>query len=217
MKKINNKLIGMLTLAFILSLSSAYGQSQETGTARFGIKGGLNVSNMFTKDVQDENTILGINGGLFLKLPLTSNFAFQPELIYTMKGSELQYNSFISGTASFGLNYIEMPILAVINVTQSFNIHGGVYLATLSSVTIKNTSNVDLFNFENELNKNDFEKFDFGLVAGAGFDFNKISIGLRYEYGMKPVGKERSFLGQTYRFPDARNSTLQVYLSLSIF
>jgi hypothetical protein len=58
--------------------------------------------------------------------------------------------------------------------------------------------------------------FDYGLVAGAGLDFNIFSLGIRYEYGMKPVGKERSFLGQSYRIPDARNSTIQLYLSISI-
>ena len=66
------------------------------------------------------------------------------------------------------------------------------------------------------MKKSDFEMYDWGLVAGAGLDFNKVSLGVRYEYGMKPVGKERSFLGQSYRFPDARNSTIQIYLSISI-
>jgi len=134
-----------------------------------------------------------------------------------MKGSELTYNSFVNGKASFSLNYIEMPVLAIINLTKIINIYGGVYIATLTSVVVKNKSNVDLFNFENELKKSDFETYDWGLVGGAGLDFNKISLGIRYEYGMKAVGKERAFLGQTYRFPDARNSTVQIYLSLSIF
>jgi hypothetical protein len=134
-----------------------------------------------------------------------------------MKGSELTYNSFITGKASFSLNYIEMPLLAVFNLTDNFNIHGGVYLASLSSVKITNKSTTDLIDFESELKKSDFEMYDYGFVAGAGLDFNKISLGVRYEYGMKPVGKERSFLGQSYRIPDARNSTIQVYLSVSIF
>lgn len=216
MKRISKKFIGILTLILILSINIVKGQSSITNSARFGIKGGVNISNMYTKDVQDKNIIIGFNGGLFFKMPMTSNFAFQPELIYTKKGSELDYTSFVSGKASFSLNYIELPLLAVINLTENINIHGGVYVSVLSNVMIKNKSNINLFNFESELTKSDFETYDYGLVIGAGFDFDKIGIGLRYDYGMKPVGKDRSFLGQSYRFPDGRNSTLQVYLAISI-
>jgi hypothetical protein len=216
MERINNKFLGMLTIIMILTLTSVTGQSDQNNF-KFGIKGGLNVSNMYTKDIQTNNTLMGFNAGLFLKIPITSILAFQPELLYTTKGSELTYNSFITGKASFSLNYIEMPLLAVFNLTKNFNIHGGVYLASLNNVKITNKSTTDLINFENDLKKSDFEMFDYGLVAGAGLDFNKISLGVRYEYGMKPVGKERSFLGQSYRIPDARNSMIQVYLSVSIF
>jgi hypothetical protein len=216
MKRINYKLSGTLILALIFSISILRGQTSDENKAQFGIKAGLNISNMYTKDVQDKNTIFGFNGGLFLKVPVTSNFAVQPELLYTTKGSELTYNSFVTGKASFTLNYVELPVLAVINLTKIVNIYGGIYIATLTSVVVKNKSDVDLFNFENELKKSDFEMYDWGLVGGAGLDFNKVSLGIRYEYGMKPVGKERSFLGQSYRFPDARNSTIQIYLSISI-
>ena len=217
MKRISKKIIGILTLILILilSINIVKGQSSVTNSARFGIKGGVNLSNMFTKDVTDKNTIIGFNGGLFLKMPLSSNFAFQPELIYTTKGSELDYNSFVSGRARFSLSYFELPLLAVINLTENINIHGGVYVAALSNVSIKNKSDINLFNFESELTKSDFEKYDYGLVVGAGFDFDKIGLGVRYDYGLKSVGKDRSFLGQSYRFPDGRNSTLQLYLAIS--
>jgi hypothetical protein len=216
MKRNTYKLTGIIILTLISSISILNGQSSDENKVRFGIKAGLNISNMYTKDVQDKNTILGFNGGLFLKIPVTSGFAIQPELLYTTKGSELTYNSFVNGKASFTLNYVEMPVLAIINLTKIVNIYGGVYISTLTSVVVKNKSDVDLFNFENELQKSDFEMYDWGLIGGAGLDFNKVSLGIRYEYGMKPVGKERSFLGQSYRFPDARNSTVQIYLSISI-
>ena len=135
MKRNSKKFIGILTLILIFSINIVKGQSSNS--PRFGIKGGVNLSNMFTKDVTDKNTIIGFNGGLFLKMPLSSNFAFQPELIYTTKGSELDYNSFVSGRARFSLSYFELPLLAVINLTENINIHGGVYVAALSNVSIK--------------------------------------------------------------------------------
>ena len=213
----NTKLIGILSLAVLIFTSTAKAQDDKQNNIRFGVKAGVNVSNMYTKDVDDKNTMYGFNGGLFLKIPLSENIAFQPELLYSMKGAELKYNNtFVSGTARFSLNYIDVPLLVVFNLSKNVNIHGGVYVASLMNVKIKNEGTVSLFNFENELNKDNFETLDYGLTIGAGVDLDKISLGIRYEYGMKTVGKENSILGQSYRFPDARNSTLQVYLGISL-
>ncbi|MEO5570150.1 MAG: outer membrane beta-barrel protein [Bacteroidia bacterium] len=84
------------------------------------------------------------------------------------------------------------------------------------ALKIKNVSDIDFFNFENELNKDDLNSLDYGLIAGLGGDFNKISLEFRYEYGMKTVGKEKTFGTQPYIFPDARNSTFKFYLGISI-
>lgn len=213
MKTLRTKLFGIILLAALIFTNSIHAQTDKQ-TTRFGIKGGINVSNMYAKEVADKNTIIGFNGGLFLKVPITPNFAFQPELLYTTKGAELKYsNSLISGSASFSLAYIEVPLLAVINLTKNVNIQGGVYLSSLTGVKVKNVSDIGLFNFENELKKSGFETLDYGLVGGMGVEFDKISLGIRYEYGMKPVGKDRPIFG---RIPDARNSTLQFYIGISI-
>jgi len=213
MKNLRSKLFGTLLLAAMMLTNPVYAQTDKQDI-RFGIKGGINISNMYTEEVDDKNTVIGFNTGLFSKLPLTSNFSFQPELLYTTKGAELNYSSsLISGSATFSLGYVEMPLLAVINLTENVNIQGGVYLATLTNAKVKNVSDLGIFNFEDELDRSDFETFDFGLVFGAGLEFDKINLGIRYEYGMKPVGKERPIVG---RIPDARNSTLQFYVGISI-
>lgn len=220
-----NKNNGMLNLSFkmksltkiVVTLVFAtllFTNSVSAQDLRFGFKGGVNLSNMDAKDLSDKNMIIGFNGGLFLKVPISENFAFQPELLYTTKGAELKYDNLLAtGTASFKLSYIELPLLAVINITKNINIHGGAYIASLIGANVKNVSDVGIFNFENELEKSDFEAIDYGLVGGVGLDFEKFSIGLRYDYGLTPVGKERPILG---RIPDARNSSFQFYLGISI-
>ena len=49
------------------SLVNAQGTTTKTnsGGGSFGIKGGLNISNLYTKNVDDENKLLGFNVGLF--------------------------------------------------------------------------------------------------------------------------------------------------------
>ena len=122
----------------------------------------------------------------------------------------------MTGSGNFRLNYFEIPVLAVVNITRNFNLHGGVYGAYLASVNIENIAGDGSYDFNKELNRDNFETIDYGLTAGVGFDFSKASIGLSYDYGLKTVGKDKSFLGTTYKFPDANNSSLQIYVSLRI-
>ncbi|MFV8323102.1 porin family protein [Flavobacterium sp. LS2R12] len=188
--------------------------AQETG-ASLGIKGGLNMSNLYTEDVDDKNVLAGFNIGLFAQLPITSSLSLQPEVSYTTKGAELQYNNaFAEGTGKFRLNYIEVPVLLKANLTKNFNVQFGPYAAFLVDSKITNESADGSYNFEENVNEDDLNKFDFGVAAGVGFDFDSFGIGARYNYGLSTVGKERTVLGQTYTFPDSKNSVLSVYAAI---
>jgi len=185
--------------------------------SRVGIKGGINFSSLYTEDSKDSKMLAGFNLGLFSKVPITQHVAFQPELYFTTKGAEVSYNNaFVDGIARFKLNYIELPVLLAINVTDNFNIHAGPYAAYLLSGKVTNESNVNLFDFEDNINSDDFNRFDVGIAVGAGLDFGSLGIGVRYNYGFTTVGKERSFLGTTYTFPDAKNGVLNFYAAISI-
>jgi hypothetical protein len=218
MKTTSLRLTLLLTIVSALVFARHTSFSQDAGPrSHLGVKAGFNASNMYTNEVDDSNLKIGMHIGFFAKIALTENIAFQPEFIYTMKGAELVYrNSFVTGSATFALDYLEIPLLLVFNLTENLNFHGGVYVSSLSKVRVSNESDIDLFNFENEMNDEDFESIDYGLVIGAGSDFEAFSIGLRYDYGVRTVGKERSFLGTSYRFPDARNSTWQFYVALNL-
>lgn len=185
--------------------------------ARFGIKGGLNYSNLDVQDASNSRWLVGFNLGLFAKLPLSSFVAIQPELYYTTKGSNVTYNNlFVDGTARFNLNYLEFPLLLVLNPISVLNIHFGPYVSYLLNGIVTNESNVNLFNFENNINLDDYNRIDAGFVVGAGIDLGALNVGLRYNFGLTKVGRERSFLGTTYTFPDARNGVLNAYISLSL-
>jgi hypothetical protein len=215
MKNVKRNVYAVLALALALMLITPSLHAQHS---RFGIKGGVNLSNMYTNDVNDKNTKIGFNGGVFLKAALSDHFAIQPEVLLTMKGAELDYNNdFVSGTGNFSLNYVEVPLLAVINITPNFNIHGGVYAASLINVTVTNKGTISSFDFAKDLGRDNFETLDYGLVGGIGFNFNLVSFGVRYDYGMNTVGKSYDFSGVSHVFPDGKNSALQLYLGISFF
>jgi hypothetical protein len=214
MKKSIILITATILLSFTASISA---KSQNTNPTQFGIKGGVNFSNLYTNDSEKDKTLTGFNIGIYSKLPLSGFFAFQPELLFTTKGSEVTYNNtFVNGTARFRLNYIEMPLLLVINVSHNFSIHGGPYVAYLASGNVKNESSVDQFNFEDNINVDDYNRFDAGVAAGASLDFRSISFGARFTYGLTKVGKEKTYMGTTYTFPDANNGVISFYASVPL-
>lgn len=209
MKKSKSVLLASLFASFMVFTTV---EAQEK-TAAFGFKGGLNFSNLYTDTVDDNNVLTGFNAGLYAKLPITNSVAIQPEINYTTKGAELVYNNaFANGTAKFNVNYIEVPVLLVVNLTNNFNVHAGPYVGYM--VSGKTTNDSNLFSAENELDTDDFNKIDAGVAGGVGIDLDAVNFGVRYSYGLTKVGKERNYSNYTY--PDAKNSVLSVYVGLRL-
>ncbi|MEC5165669.1 hypothetical protein RCH18_001400 [Flavobacterium sp. PL11] len=206
MKKTKN----LIYASVLMGLTAFTGVQAQEKTASYGFKGGLNFSNLYTDNVDDNNVLTGFNAGLYAKFPITNNIAIQPEISYTTKGAELVYdNAIVKGTAKFNTNYIEVPVLLVINLTDNFNIHAGPYAAYMVNGKTSNDSNFG--SYENELDTDDFNKFDAGFAGGVGVDLDALNFGVRYNYGLTKLGKDNSFLSS-----DAKNSVLSVYVGLRL-
>lgn len=217
------KLSRILFVAALL-LSTIYVNAQSpvsnSGkiTTTVGLKIGGNLSNLYVNEVSDENAKLGVHAGIFAKIPVAKMFSIQPELLYSQKGSQLEYNNlFAQGRASYNLHYIELPVMAVINLGNNFNIQGGLYTAYLAGVTVKNKgTSTSAYDFEKTINKDNFKSFDFGLAGGFGFDGDKVGFGARYSYGLEKIGRERTVFGQPYSFNNAKNAVLQLYITFGL-
>lgn len=211
---INLKQTVLLGIVAIFSVSMT-AQNYDKAP-KIGVKGGLSFSNLYVDNIDDDEMLTGFNIGMFAKFPLSEKFAIQTEAYYTNKGAKLTYDNVLAtGTTKFKLDYIEVPLLAVYNISNNFNIHAGGYVGYLISGKVTNESESGAFDFVEDLNTDDFNRIDAGLTAGIGYDFNPINIGIRYYYGLTTVGKEQSFSGFNLTFPDAKNSALQVYASFS--
>lgn len=208
MKKSKNLIFASLALVLI----SITGIQAQEKTASYGFKGGLNFSNLYTDNVDDNNVLTGFNAGLYAKFPISKGIAIQPEISYTTKGAELVYNNaFVKGVAKFNVNYIEVPVLLVMNITDNFNLHVGPYAAYMVSGKTSNDSN--LISTQRELDTNDFNKFDAGLAGGLGIDLDVVNFGVRYNYGLTKIAKQSN---TSFISSDAKNSVLSVYVGLRL-
>jgi hypothetical protein len=151
---------------------------------------------------------VGVYGQLFS----SEAFALQPELLFTTKGSKNVYdNSFFDQEVKFNLNYLELPVLAVFKLGKSAEIHAGPYIAYLLNANIKTEG--DFGSGTDELDKDDFRAFDYGLSGGFGLNFGALQIGARYNYGLAEIQDSNdgeAMLG------NAKNSVAQIYLAFNL-
>jgi hypothetical protein len=172
--------------------------------AQFGIKGGVNFSNIVGGDdrdnIDDENVLTSFHVGIFTQVGLSDVFYIQPELLYTRKGTELDLGAI--GDTQLNLDYLELPIMFRIEVLETINLEAGPYAAYLLNSKITNDNSSGAF----ELDTDDFRKLDYGLAIGAGFDLEILEIGARYNYGLVSLSKNDEGI-------DARNSSLSAYVA----
>jgi hypothetical protein len=140
---------------------------------RFGLKAGANVANVngdAIEELQDWQNTVGFCGGIFLEFNLGKVLTIQPEVLYTMKGSE---------TAEGGkldLDYIEVPVLLKVRLPiasiHPFLIAGPAFGWNLKAV-------VDGIEVE------DWPTSDYSAVFGAGLQLGRtLHLDVRYTMGL---------------------------------
>jgi len=219
----NKKFVGILAaLLLLFATVPTHGQSDNPGP-KFGIKGGLNLSQLYVDQptVQDENMKVGINFGVFGKIPINSFLAVQPEVLYSNAGSKVTYGGsdlenilgIEPGEVRFNLNYVQVPIALAVNVGP-LNLHAGPYFSYLVSANVKDLKSSDLSSTTIEaFDTDDFNKLDYGVMFGVGFDINAVTIGVRYNYGLREVGNS-GIAGQLTE--NSKNGVGQIYIGIGL-
>jgi Outer membrane protein beta-barrel domain len=163
------------TFSLLLLLNQSYGQ------VSFGVKTGLNISNV-KFDGLNHSARLGMNAGVLSSIKLSKQFLLQPEVIYSTKGYKFPSTG-LSGKGTLSLNYINIPILLGFKPIDKLVVNFGPEIGFLTAAKSKfDNSTVDL--------KEIYQKVDIGLDLGAAYNLSKqLSIDVRYNYGFKDLIK----------------------------
>lgn len=175
-----------------------------------GLKGGVNLSNLYVDDIDDENVKVGYHVGIYHDAPITDFLSIQPVLLFTSKGAELYYDGFLGGSGKYryNLNYLEVPVLVKLKLA-GFNVHGGPYAAFLVGANITDVDDDGNIQSVESLDRDDFNQLDFGFSLGTGFDFTGGTIGARYDFGLSEI-ENSDFAGQATG--NAKNSAFMLYI-----
>jgi len=170
MKKIN---------LLLLVLIAAFGFTGQAQSLHFGVKGGANFASLTGSDADGLDGRTSFHFGGVVVIGISEKFAVQPELVYSSQGFKISEFGF-DGTGK--LDYINIPILADINLSSGFSLQVGPQIGF--NIT-------DKFEIEGQSESLDAESIDFGLAGGAQF---KMESGLffqaRYAMGLSDVASD---------------------------
>lgn len=204
-----SKFFASLFLGFVLISATSVAIAQDN-SLRVGIKGGLNVTNLYVDEVDDENPRYGFHLGVYTQLFESDVFAIQPEILYSTKGTRIEDDSdLFDATMDFNLNYIDIPVLAVFKLGEAAEIHVGPYFGYLLN------ANIDVdgdFDGDDDIDRDNFKSWDYGLSAGIGFNVGPVQLGARYNYGLQKIADSdvaEEILG------NSKNSNAQVFVSFN--
>ncbi|RZS98407.1 outer membrane protein with beta-barrel domain [Cecembia calidifontis] len=178
------KKLSLIVLTMIISVSISHAQSSQRDRGGFGVRGGVNFSTFGGGDIaeDDYSQRTGFHAGLYNSFYFGSVIALEPGVYYSVKGT--RNNDFVNSRAV--LNYVDIPVLLRLHLTEGLNVFGGPQASFLTSSTFEG----DLFGSTISFDTDNVRERDFGMVLGIGYNLPKgLNVQGTYNYGLSPVFK----------------------------
>lgn len=197
MKKFNLLALGITTALFSFAQTSA----------KFGLKGGVNISTLNWEDDRDGDSRIGLHVGGLAHIHLSPQWALQPEVYYSGEGGKMPVSS--SEEVTWKNDYINIPLLVQYNFDNGFRLQAGPQLGLLVSSKVEDQDGAE--DDADEI----FKSTNVGLSFGLGYlTHSGFGIDGRYNLGLNRItessyeeAKGRSFqIGVFYLFDNAHKA-----------
>jgi len=148
-----------------------------------GPKLGLNLADV-GGDAEGTGMKTAFCGGAFLALEISEWFTFQPEVLYSQKGANIDLTD-----ASISLDYIEIPLLAMLTIPTESRFTPNVFVGPSIAFNI----GADVSGYGESVDvKEIISTVDVGIAVGAGVKIGDLGPGaitadIRYTFGLTNV------------------------------
>lgn len=198
--KTRTLLLGASLFVFGMTI---HAQTEDTrDRIQFGIKGGINNSNVWDEEGQDftADSKNGFAGGAYLSIPIGTYLGIQPEVLYSQKG-------FQGYGRAFGTDYsyvrttehIDVPILIQFKPSQYITFLGGPTYSYLTRQTDVRKVGMFTQEEENEFNNDNLRKNTLGAVFGADININHFVIAPRVGWDFQTNNGDGTSSSPRYR------------------
>jgi len=169
------KKVVLVTVLTVLGLSNVNAQKKN----KFGAKAGLNFAFITGDNSEDLDPNTDFHFGLLAEIPLSEKFSFQPELIYSGQGAELN----IASEGRINLNYLNLPLIGKYYVTKQLSLEAGPQIGYLLSTKGGTLDYKDLL-----------KPIDYGVNFGFGYKLdNGLNFSARYNLGLSNINDVDGF------------------------
>ena len=190
-------LIGAVALILLLPNSSL--AKGITG----GLKIGMNSADLHgetMKELEEElgeelKSKWGLCAGGFIRFNISETFAIQPEVLYTMKGAKFEETILGETLMKFEMNlsYFEIPVLIKLMIPTAGGIKPSLFAGPALAIKLSGKTKLEYAGETEELDIEKMKDTDFGLIIGAGVDFGRLTVDLRYVLGLTAIEEEAEF------------------------
>ncbi|GGK67033.1 porin family protein [Rufibacter glacialis] len=155
-----------LLIAGALVLACVVGAQAQTS---LGIKGGLNVSTIRVPNA-DIDPRIGAHFGGFASTPISSRFALQPEVLYSLQGVEIH-------PYTFTYHYLNVPLIFKGTIAGGLHAQVGPQFGILlSAKREEGKHSLDITEHTN--------RYDAAVALGLGYDVAAWQVSARYNLGL---------------------------------
>jgi hypothetical protein len=182
-KKMKNVvLMGVIIIGLHATANAQSATVENRNMPHFGLKAGINISNVYDSKGQDFKAKAKIGAALggFVSIPFGKYIGIQPEILYSQKGFK-GTGSILGSPYSYTrtTNYLDIPLLLTIKPVNELTIVVGPQYSFLLSE--KNEFENTLFTSvqEQQFDNDNIRKNTLAFLGGADFNFDKVVIGVR--------------------------------------
>lgn len=192
---------GILFATALLAAVFAYSQAK----VEVGLKGGLNLAKVNTEDAAaNYKNATGYHAGAYTLIKV-ANVGIQPELLYSTRGTEVDFNA-VSQDFKQEYVYLDIPVMLKLYAVAGLNVQVGPQFGMLLSVDGKTR---DSSGNAVAISKDSYKNSDISAAFGAGWDAPfGLNVSARYILGLTDVNSGDE---------EAKNRTFQVSLGFRLF
>lgn len=175
-------IVSLLSIG-LTTLKAQDADTDPRGNFSFGMKAGMNYSNVWDEQGQDfrADPRAGFAGGIFFGIPVGKFFGMQPEILVSQKG--FQASGTLSGSPySFSrtTTYIDIPLQFQLKPLEALSLVAGPQYSYLMHEKDVYTYGANSTAQEQEFANDNIRKNILGFVAGADINISHVVVSGRF-------------------------------------
>ena len=182
----------------------------ETNLKGWGVKAGLNFSNIFGLEDINTGNRTGFHVGGLYKRPMLSWLAFQAEGLFSRRALYFKVPGATERTF-LSMDYIDVPLLLYMYPFDNMTIHIGPQASLLTGIRQE----------KQKVSTEGFNRFELGAAGGIEFKVYALRVGARYNLGLRNLldnseaSRNQIFSQDSgWNEENFRNASLQAYIAV---